>query len=140
MRLGSFFLTASFLIANIVLAASSALAQECRAPSQRMTEAQLVFGRNIGGKLGVSEKSWARFLASEISPRFPDGLTVMDAAGQWRDPARKRLVREPSKIVMVVAREDIDFQKKIDAIVDAYKRRFHQQAVGVIMRPACVSF
>jgi hypothetical protein len=29
---------------------------------------------------------------------------------------------------------------KIDAIVTAYKERFQQQSVGVVMRPACVSF
>jgi hypothetical protein len=33
-----------------------------------------------------------------------------------------------------------DAQQKIDDIVAAYKGRFRQQAVGVIIRPACVSF
>jgi Protein of unknown function (DUF3574) len=103
-----------------------------------MVVADLLFGRNIGGRLGVTEKRWSQFLAAEITPRFPDGLTVVDAAGQWRDAEKKRIVREPSKLVTIIM--PADAQEKLDAIVAAYKRRFRQQSVGVVIRPACVSF
>lgn len=99
-----------------------------------------MFGRNIGGKLGVTDARWARFLEGEIVPRFPNGLTVLDAAGQWREPGSQRLIREPSKMVIVLAAEDEALQGKIDAIVDEYKRRFRQDSVGVVIRGACVSF
>ncbi len=98
-----------------------------------------MFGRNIGGKLGVTESRWTKFLNDEIVSRFPNGLTVIDAAGQWREPAHKRLIREPSKMVMILSAED-RLQEKIDGIVEAYKRRFRQDSVGVVIRPACVSF
>ena len=104
-----------------------------------MIEVDLLFGRNIGGRLGVTDKRWTVFLASEVTPRFPDGLTVFDASGQWRDAEKKRIVREPSKIVRIIT-ADADAQAKIDAVVEAYKKRFHQQSVGVVTRPACVSF
>jgi Protein of unknown function (DUF3574) len=29
---------------------------------------------------------------------------------------------------------------RIDEIVDAYKKRFRQKSVGVVIKPACVSF
>ena len=103
-----------------------------------MVVADLLFGRNIGGRLGVTEKRWSQFLATEITPRFPDGLTVVDAAGQWRDAEKNRIVREPSKLVTIIM--PADAQEKLDAIVEAYKRRFRQQSVGVVIRPACVSF
>jgi hypothetical protein len=82
-----------------------------------MVEVELMFGRNIGGRLGVTEARWARFLAREVTPRFPDGLTVFDANGQWRDAKRGRAVREPSKIVRVLT--SADAQQQIDAIVAA---------------------
>jgi len=104
-----------------------------------MMEIDLLFGRNIGGKLGVTDKRWTAFLAREVTPRFPDGLTVFDAYGQWRDTRRKRVVREQSKVVRIIT-SDADAQAKIDAVVEAYKRRFRQQSVGVVTRPACVSF
>ena len=63
---------------------------------------ELLFGRNIGGRLGVSEAQWGRFVDREISPRFPDGLTVLDAKGEWRDTARNTIVHEPSKLVEIV--------------------------------------
>ncbi len=41
-----------------------------------------MFGRNIGGKVGVTEEQWTELVAGEITPRFPDGLSVDDALGQ----------------------------------------------------------
>jgi hypothetical protein len=122
--------------------AAPVLAQglSCNAPQKPMLEISLMFGRNIGGELGVSEELWSEFVASEITPRFPDGLTVDDAVGQWRDTETARIVKEPSKDVRVVVPAGADIQEKIDAIVAAYKQRFHQQAVAVVIRPACASF
>jgi len=49
-------------------------------------------------------------------------------------------VQQPSKDVLVIVPADTEVKEKIDAIVAAYKQRFQQQAVGVVIRPACVSF
>ena len=105
-----------------------------------MLEIDLLFGRNIGGALGVSEDEWTDFVAKEISPRFPQGLSVDDAVGQWRDRDTNAIVKEPSKDVQIIVPQDAEVKGKIDAIVTAYKERFRQQSVGVVMRPACVSF
>jgi Protein of unknown function (DUF3574) len=121
------------------IAAASAQGLSCNLPQKQMIEIDLLFGRNIGGRLGVTDKRWTSFLAREVTPRFPDGLTVFDAYGQWRDDKRKTIAREPSKIVRIIT-TDADAQTKIDAVVEAYKRRFRQQSVGVVTRPACVSF
>jgi Protein of unknown function (DUF3574) len=128
------------LAAALVVCANGASAQDiaCRVTQKPMVVADLMFGRNIGGRLGVTERRWSHFLASEITPRFPDGLTVVDASGQWRDTEKNRVVRERSKLVTIVM--PADAQEKLDAIVDAYKRRFRQQSVGVVIRSACVSF
>jgi Protein of unknown function (DUF3574) len=128
------------LTAVLLACATSASAQgvECRLTQKPMVVADLLFGRNIGGRLGVTESRWSQFLAKEITPRFPDGLTVVDASGQWRDTEKNRIVRERSKLVTIIM--PADAQDKIDAIVAAYKQRFRQQSVGVVIRPACVSF
>lgn len=133
------------LPAIILLAAFAAIAPAtaqlaCRTGQQASAVAELMFGRKIGDRIGVSEAAWRRFLDREITPLFPDGLTVMDASGQWRDQATGRVVREPSKIVSIVLKEPENDQKRIDAITEAYKKRFRQQAVGVVVRPACISF
>ena len=104
-----------------------------------MLTIDLLFGRGSGG-LTVSESAWTRFLAQEITPRFSDGLTVLDAAGQWRNPQGGGILRERSKVVMIVTPDDSTVQERIDAIATAYKRQFKQQSVGIVMRAACASF
>lgn len=124
----------------VPIAGVSAQSLSCALPQKPMMEVELMFGRNIGGRLGVTETRWRAFLAREVTPRFPEGLTVFDTAGQWRDARTKKVVREPGKIVRVIVTEDAQAKEKIDAIASAYKQQFRQDSVGVLMRPACVSF
>jgi hypothetical protein len=119
---------------------ADAQALSCTAPQKPMMEVELMFGRNIGGRLGVTDKLWASFLAREVTPRFPEGLTVFDTTGQWRDARTKAVVREPSKIVRIIMPADAEANEKIGAIASAYKKRFRQDSVGVLSRPACVAF
>jgi hypothetical protein len=121
-------------------AAAAAAEDACSAPQQAMQQIELMFGRNIGGRLGVSETAWSRFLAREVTPRFPDGLTVVNASSQWRDKDRGTLVREPSKLLTIVAVADPATPDKLAAIVAAYKQQFHQQSVALITRPVCAAF
>ena len=82
----------------------------------------------------------ARFVDREITPRFPDGLTVLNGSGQWREPRSGKIIREPSKIVQIVLPGQAEDLDRLAAIAAVYKRRFKQHSVGVIVRPACVSF
>jgi len=112
----------------------------CHGALQAKQVAELMFGRDIGSRVGVSESAWSGFVAREITPRFPDGLTITDAIGQWRNRASGVIVREPSKHVEIVLPGHADDEARLDAVVAAYKRQFHQQSVGLILRDACVSF
>ena len=112
----------------------------CTGAQKAAVTVELLFGRKIGNRIGVSQAAFARFVDTEITPRFPDGLTIIDARGQWRDRERNTVVHEPSKLVQIVLAGTPEDQAKIDAIVAAYKSRFKQQAVGVVKRSACVSF
>jgi hypothetical protein len=126
------------LAAISVFATTQAAA--CTAPLRPMQQIELMFGRNVAGRHRVGEAAWARFLDREITPRFPDGLTVLDAAGQWRDPVGGRLVREPGKMVIIVTADDAPAGERIAAITAAYKHRFRQRSVGVISRSVCAAF
>jgi hypothetical protein len=135
--------TSAYLFVFVVLiAASQSRAQtaSCHGDQKPRQIAELLFGRDIGHELGVSDAAWSRFVAGEMTPRFPDGLTVTDVLGQWRDPSRGAVVRERSKHVEIVLPGNADDEDRLDAVAAAYKRRFHQQSVAIIIRPACVSF
>lgn len=111
----------------------------CPSGLEPKTTVDLYFGRNIGQTAGVSDADWARFVDEEITPRFPNGLSVGDVAGQWKG-ADGVIVREPSKAVMVVLSGEEGEYAKLDAIRDAYKARFRQEAVMLVQRQACVGF
>jgi len=115
-------------------------ALQCSGMQKPAAVAELLFGRKISGRVAVSERQWARFVDREITPRFPDGLSVVDAKGQWRDRERNVIVREPSKLVTIVLPGDTADDQRLRQIIEAYKKRFRQQSVGLIVRPACVSF
>jgi hypothetical protein len=130
----------AILLALAWSGSANAQSSECRAGQKPQEVAQLLFGRKIGDRVGVSEAQWGRFVDREISPRFPDGLTVLDAKGEWRDTARKTTVHEPSKVVEIVLPGKPDDVDELNQIAQAYKSRFRQQSVGIVVRGACVSF
>jgi hypothetical protein len=112
----------------------------CGGAQRQQQVAELMFGRKIVDRIAVTEDEWADFVDQEITPRFPDGLTIFSAAGQWRDRVTNKIVREPSKIVLIVLAGKAEDLAHISEIAQAYKARFKQPSVGVILRPACVSF
>jgi hypothetical protein len=142
-RRAAFRLTPAFTLGFFLLtaAASGSHAEQltCHSPLQPKQIAQLLLGRGVGRNLGVGEAAWARFVAREMTPRFPDGLTITEATGQWRDPADGRIVREPAKRVEIVLPGHDDDEARLGAIVAAYKHEFQQHSVIVILRSACVS-
>jgi len=135
---------AAFGFTLVTATASGAGAQTamppCHGTQQPKMVAELMFGRDIGHGVGVSESEWQHFVARELVSRFPDGLTIIDAIGQWRDRDSGRIVHEPSKHVEIVLPGNKDDDARLDAVVTAYKHTFHQHSVGVIVRPACVAF
>ena len=134
------YLLAAILVLPLLVISASAQPIACSVPLKSQQVAELLFGRKIGDRLGVSEREFLNFLDREITPRFPDGLTVYDARGQYRDSERNRIVREPSKVVMIVLPGNPEDMARLNEIADAYKKRFRQQSVGIVLRQACVSF
>jgi hypothetical protein len=114
--------------------------EACAEPGEERIVAQMYFGRNIGGRLGVSDAEWNAFVDAEITRRFPNGLTVTDAQGQWRDSESGAIVHEPSKLLTVFLANEARDRAALQAIADVYKSQFHQQAVALVIERSCVSF
>lgn len=101
--------------------------------------AELFFGRSIKGGGSVSDAEFAAFVDEEVAPRFPAGFTLVDAKGAWRSVASKA-VRERSKVLIIVLAGAPGEAAKLDAIRDAYRKRFRQDSVLLVEQPSCVSF
>ncbi len=89
---------------------------------------RLFFGRNVPGGGTVSDSAFAAFVDEVVTPRFPAGLTLFRADGQWRG-ASGRVEREPSMVVEVVHPAGPAAEADLREIADEYKRRFRQEAV-----------
>lgn len=133
---------AALLIGALALAgcASAPVRQaSCPTGQERLRTAQLFFGRNIGETPGVTDAAFRKFVDDELTTRFPDGLTVLDGGGQWRG-SENQLIREASKVVLIVLPKTRDAEQRIDTVRTAYKTRFHQDSVLLITQASCVSF
>jgi hypothetical protein len=104
------------------------------------TRTELFFGSARPDGSVVSEQEFRQFLDQEVTPRFPDGLTVFVGLGQFRH-ASGTLVQERSMLlVLLYPADQPDSGRRIEAIRDAYKRRFRQESVLRLDTSARVSF
>ncbi len=100
---------------------------------------ELYFGRNRPGGV-VSEEQFQNFLRTVITPRFPDGLTVINANGQFRG-SKGIITREPTKIVVLIYPYSRKNTQAIQEIINKYKQQFQQESVlRVTSVPAQVRF
>jgi len=87
----------------------------------------------------VSEKEWQAFLREQVTPRFPDGLTVWEANGQWRRPDG-RIGRERSKVLLLIHDETPAVREALGAVIASYKRAFEQESVLWESARICATF
>jgi hypothetical protein len=110
----------------------------CRPGAAQMARIELLFGTARKSGAAVGDVEWQSFLATEVTPRFPDGLTVLTGFGQWRSGESVR--KEGSRVLLIFAPRRPDNDARIEAIRDAYKARFEQDSVLRVDGLSCVSF
>jgi hypothetical protein len=139
---GAILLAAAGLIATYVLVPPPHIGSGpvCSTAARPLARLELLFGSTRQDLTPISEEEWAAFVAAEITPRFPDGLTILTGYGQWRD-ARGTIVKETSRLLLIWYAPAADSDNRIEAIRAAYKARFGQESVLRADGPAaCVSF
>ncbi len=87
----------------------------------------------------VPAAAWEQFAAEEITPRFPEGFTVVEAAGQWQN-SEGIIGREESRVLVLLTPNDPATRQAVQTVADAFKARFQQEAVLVVETPARVDF
>lgn len=131
------------LIATIGLvitlyACSSMPTRPCSNETQVAIYDLLYFGSAKPNGL-IAPAEWVKFLNDTVTPRFPQGLSVWDASGQWRS-ANGVILREPSHILNLVHSDNELAEKAVQEIIDVYKFSFQQKSVLRIKTQACQSF
>ena len=102
-------------------------------------EYRLFMGRSNQSGEAVDDAAWAAFLEDTVTPRFPDGLTVLDAQGQWRG-SEGMILKERSKLLIILAPPGGDAMRLTDEVSDEYKQRFGQESVLRVVGDVCVTF
>jgi Protein of unknown function (DUF3574) len=92
-----------------------------------MARLELLFGMSRRDAEPISDREWQDFVDEEVTPRFPDRLTIVEAYGQWRNRAGA-IIKENSRVLMIWYELKPDSEARIDSIRDAYKSRFKQES------------
>ena len=131
----------SALGALLLLAGCATAPPPCPTGAGPATIAEAYFGRNVKSRAPVSQAEWARFMAEIVTPAFPDGLTVLDGMGQWRNAAGQ-ISREDSKVLVLVlpGQDQSAAAGRLAPVAAAWKARFAQEAVLTVFRQGCAAF
>ena len=101
-----------------------------RFPATLFSRTELFFGALRPDGSPVSEEAFMRFLDVEITPRFPNGLTLLTGFGQFLN-AQGVIIQEPARLLILLypMEERRESGEKIEQIRARYKQMFHQASV-----------
>ena len=113
-------------------------AMSCAPLGSAFLRTTLYFGLNRPTGM-VSDSQWRAFLRDEVTPRFPQGLTVWEANGQWQQ-SNGRISRERAKVLLLVHDDTPAVRGKLLAVVESYKKAFQQESVLWESAHVCAAF
>lgn len=131
MRAGAAILVVALGLAGCM---SAPRPQACPAGQTPLRTAQLFLSAKAPAKL--DERDLRRFVDQEVTPRFPDGVTIVNGGGKWKG-SENRLIREADKVVLLVLPASGAGPTQVEAVRTAYRTRFKQEPVVVLPPPAC---
>lgn len=100
---------------------------------------ELFFGlsRNVGDDISEEEFQW--FIDTEVTPQFPDGLTLVTAKGQYRN-VFDEIIQEDTKVLILLYPFSLENSRAVDEIRQTYIDLFQQESVLRLDQQSCVSF
>ena len=108
-------------------------------PGNVWIETSLYFGLSSTDGAIIGTEQWNDFLDEVVTPRFPDGLTVLAGRGQFKTTMGK-LVKENCKVIVVLHPATDKADKSIEEIRSLYKAKMKQESVLRVTGPVKVSF
>jgi hypothetical protein len=103
-------------------------------------QTQLYFGTGKPDGSEVTDEEFQHFLEDVVTPRFPDGLTLLTGLGQYRNSAGA-IVKERSKLlILLYPKRNAATNARIEEIREMYKAAFQQESVLRVDTKGRVSF
>jgi hypothetical protein len=100
---------------------------------------ELLFGLSRANGPEITEEEFQAFIDLEVTPRFPDGLTVLTGNGQFKDSSGN-IIQEGSKLLILLYPFSKSLSTLVDEVREEYKSAFQQQSVLRVDEHSCVSF
>ena len=113
------------------------------AGSEAWVRGELYFGTSMDQGVGVIPDDFEAFLDAEVTPRFPDGLTLLTGLGQWKGPDDTEPSKMGSEVLIILYPQEtaVESSAKLEEIREAYKKQFNAQSVlRSDTAPVCTSF
>jgi len=139
MLVGALALLAAAPPARADMAGAQLPGASCKVGDAAMASLELLFGMSRKDAEPISDAQWQGFVDEEVTPRFPDGLTVIPGYGQWRSQSGG-IAKESSRVMIIWYEPKPDSEASIEAIRKAYKTRFNQESVMRVDGMSCVNF
>jgi hypothetical protein len=112
---------------------------DARLKTDPFIRTELFFGSERPNKPEVSDIEFKQFLDEQVTPRFPDGLTVLKGFGQFRESSGEIVQESSFVLILLYPRETLrDSSAKIEEIRTLYKNRFEQESVLRVDDPRSV--
>ena len=128
------------LVASSATKRAAAAESTQRLPEDLWHRTELYFGSSKPDGTVVSEEQFQRFIDQEVTPRFPDGLTLLTGYGQFRNSAGVIIKERSAELILLYPLSQRDASRKIEEIRENYKRAFQQESVLRVDSLATVSF
>lgn len=90
---------------------------------------ELYFGTSRANGTAVTDEQFAQFIDQQVTPRFPDGLTLLSAYGQYRNSAGVIEKEKSFLLILFYPPQMSDARKRIEELRDVYKSTFQQESV-----------
>lgn len=95
-----------------------------RPPGEPYKRTELYFGGNLQDGTPITPAEFELFLDKEVTPAFPDGLTWLEAHGQWMGGKEDSYL-----LILLYPHSDRDANREIEEIRTDYKAQFDQESV-----------
>jgi hypothetical protein len=100
---------------------------------------ELFFGTAKADGSAVTDEQFLAFLDAEITPRFPDGLTLLEGDGQFRGEDEVIIKEKSFLLILLYPLQGFrESSARIESIRELYKSEFDQESVLRVDDPLAV--
>ena len=97
--------------------------------SSRMIETSLYFAQTRQDGSLISETDWKNFKKDHIQKVFKEGSSEFNVTGNWYDTAARKLITEPTHVVVFIYKPSRERSRQIDSLRNLYKIMFRQESI-----------